>query len=228
MIAFIQPDQPLALSPGKIFTFLFVMLGPLKVIGPFGAMTAGHDTRFKRRLALDAIVIASIGTLAAVTLGVRILEKWGVSVGALLLTAGIILFLVALKVVLHQYDPHDQAAKDIPPPPATATAPPPGLAFSPLAFPTIITPYGVALLIVLVTLRTGQPALVAQVFGIAAVVLGLDYLAMLGAERILSTPKVRPVLGIVGTVLSVLQVALGVQAMLDALHLLGVPGLVTR
>jgi small neutral amino acid transporter SnatA (MarC family) len=39
-------------------------------------------------------VIASIGTLAAVTLGVRILEKWGVSVGALLLTAGIILFLV--------------------------------------------------------------------------------------------------------------------------------------
>ena len=227
MIAFIQPDQPLAISPGKIFTFLFVMLGPLKVIGPFGAMTAGHDRRFKRRLALDAIVIASIGTLAAVTLGVRILEKWGVSVGALLLTAGIILFLVALKVVLHQYDPHDQAAKDIPPP-ATAAAPPPGLAFSPLAFPTIITPYGVALLIVLVTLRIGQPALVAQVFGIAAVVLGLDYLAMLGAERILSTPKVRPVLGIVGTVLSVLQVALGVQAMLDALHLLGVPGLVSR
>jgi multiple antibiotic resistance protein len=203
------------------------MLGPLKVIGPFGTMTAGHDTQFKRRLALDAIVIASIGTIAAVTLGVRILEKWGVSVGALLLTAGIILFLVALKVVLHQYDPHDQAAKDIPPP-ATAAAPPPGLAFSPLAFPTIITPYGVALLIVLVTLRTGQPALVAQVFGIAAVVLGLDYLAMLGAERILSTPKVRPVLGIVGTVLSVLQVALGVQAMLDALHLLGVPGLVSR
>ncbi len=227
MIVFIQPDQPLALSPGKIFTFLFVMLGPLKVIGPFGAMTAGHDTRFKRRLALDAIVIASIGTLAAVTLGVKILEKWGVSVGALLLTAGIILFLVALKVVLHQYDSHDPAPKDTPPP-ATAAAPPSGLAFSPLAFPTIITPYGVALLIVLVTLRTGQPALVAQVFGIAAVVLGLDYLAMLSADRILSTPKVRPVLGIVGTVLSVLQVALGVQVMLDALHRLGVPGLVSR
>ena len=185
-------------------------------------MTAGHDRRFKRRLALDAIVIASVGALAAVTLGVRILQKWGVSVGALLLTAGIILFLVALKVVLHQYDPHDQAAKDTPPP-ATAAAPPPGLAFSPLAFPTIITPYGVALLIVLVVLRAGQPALVAQVFGIVAIVLGLDYLAMLSADRILSTPKVRPVLGIVGTVLSVLQVALGVQAMIDALHRLGVP-----
>ncbi len=221
MMPFIQPDQALALSPGKIFTFLFVMLGPLKVIGPFGAMTAGHDRRFKRRLALDAIVIASVGALAAVTLGVRILQKWGVSVGALLLTAGIILFLVALKVVLHQYDPHDQAATDTPPP-ATAAAPPPGLAFSPLAFPTIITPYGVALLIVLVVLRAGQPALVAQVVGIAAIVLGLDYLAMLSADRILSTPKVRPVLVIVGTVLSVLQVALGVQAMIDALHLLGV------
>jgi len=221
MMPFIQTDQALAISPGKIFTFLFVMLGPLKVIGPFGAMTAGQDRRFKRRLALDAIVIASVGALAAVTLGVRILQKWGVSVGALLLTAGIILFLVALKVVLHQYDPHDQAAKDTPPP-AMAAAPPPGLAFSPLAFPTIITPYGVALLIVLVVLRVGQPALVAQVVGIAAIVLGLDYLAMLSADRILSTPKVRSVLGIVGTVLSVLQVALGVQAMIDALHLLGV------
>jgi hypothetical protein len=62
---------------------------------------------------------------------------------------------------------------------------------------------------VLVTLRSGQPALVAQVFGIAAVVLGLDYLAMLGAERILSTPKVPPGARHCRTVLSVLQVALG-------------------
>ena len=222
-----QPDPTAPLSASKVFTFLFVMIGPLKVIGPFAKMTAGWEGSRKRRLAFQAITIAALGALAAVTLGARLLQKWGVSLGALLLTAGLVLFLVALDVVMRQYSSSTENTEEHAAP-ANPSSPLPSvraLAFSPLAFPTIITPYGAAVLILLVSLRAGQPAVLAQIVGLVALVLALDLVAMLTADRIMTTPAVRPTLGILGIVLSILQVALGVQAMIDALHLLGVPRL---
>ena len=71
MTTFFQPSPSDPFSPGKVFTFLFLMLGPLKVIGPFAAMTAGWDGSLKRRLAFRAIAIAAVGLLAAVTLGAQ-------------------------------------------------------------------------------------------------------------------------------------------------------------
>jgi multiple antibiotic resistance protein len=220
-----QPDPSAPFSPGKVFTFLFVMLGPLKVIGPFAKMTAGWDEGAKRKLAFQAIVLAAVGALAAVTLGARLLSKWGVSLGALLLTAGIVLFLVALDVVMRQYSSPETKEEKAATPVGSPHPSPGALAFSPLAFPTIITPYGAAVLILLVSLRAGQTAVVAEIIGLAALVLALDLVAMLTANRILTTPGVAPALGILGSVLSILQVALGVQAMIDALHLLGLPRL---
>jgi len=38
---FVQPSPSDPFSPGKVFTFLFVMIGPLEVIGPFAKLTAG-------------------------------------------------------------------------------------------------------------------------------------------------------------------------------------------
>jgi hypothetical protein len=43
MVLFQPPDPSSPFSPGKVFTFLFVMIGPLKVVGPFAKMTAGWD-----------------------------------------------------------------------------------------------------------------------------------------------------------------------------------------
>jgi multiple antibiotic resistance protein len=136
------------------------------------------------------------------------------------LAAGIVLFLVALRPVLEQYAPREPQPEA--PGPAAPPAPPSSaLAFSPLAFPTIITPYGIAVLLRVVTLR---PDNILQILGVAAVVLVLDLLAMLSADRILKTLLLGSALGIVGSVMAVLQIALGVQAVVDALHLLGAVG----
>jgi multiple antibiotic resistance protein len=207
-------------SLGKIFTFLFLTLGPFKILGPFASMTRGRDARFKRQLALLSFIISLIAILIASTIAVSILEKWGISTGALLLTTGIILFVVALKSVLEQYAPSDGASG----PEQQATTPPTpiALAFSPLAFPTIVTPHGIAVLILLATLSAGSG--IAPVLGLAGFVLALDVLAMLSADRILRTPFVKPFLGIVGAVLGVLQVALGVQAFIAGLRVLGIVG----
>jgi multiple antibiotic resistance protein len=207
-------------SLGKVFTFLFMTLGPFKIFGPFAAMTRGRDGAFKRRLAFEGIIISALAMLAAVTVGANTLDSWGISVGALQLAAGIVLFLIALKPVLEQYEPH----KDQPEASGSAAAPAPtasALAFSPLAFPTIVTPWGIAVLIMLATLRRDN---MLQILGVTAFVLVLDLLAMLVADRILKTPFVASALGIVGAVMGVLQIALAVQATVDALRMMGVVG----
>ena len=205
------------LSSGKAFTFLFVTLGPLKVIGPFVRMTRGRDARFKRSLALQGILIAIIATLVGGLVGSIVLEKWGVSLGALMLAAGTVLFLVALRPLLQQFQPDAQPApaSDGPPPSASA------LAFTPLAFPTLVTPHGIAVLVLLVTLNAGNVPGTVKVYELLGVVLALDLLAMLFADRIVKTPGVAPALGILGSVLGILQVALGIQAILTALRVMG-------
>ena len=106
-----------------------------------------------------------------------------------------------------------QRREVVPAPPEAA------LAFSPLAFPTIVTPYGLALLILLFTLHplgSGGVWVLAPV----AVVLALDLLVMLGAEQIAKIPFINPALDVLGCVMNVLLVALGVQVITDGFRLL--------
>ena len=205
------------LSLGEAFTFLFVALGPLNVIGPFATFTRGRDAAFKRGLAFRAFLVAAIALLFAATLGAKALQAWGISVGALLLAAGAMLFLVALQPVLAGYSPRGGQVQAIPAVPAPSE---PELAFSPLAFPTIITPYGLALLILLFTLYPfGSGGL--GILAIASFVLALDLLAMLCTDLLARIPLIKPGLDILGCVMGVLLVALGVQAVADGLRLLG-------
>jgi multiple antibiotic resistance protein len=208
---------------GRAFTFLFLTLGPFKVFGPFAAMTRGCDSSFKTRLAFQSILIAAAALLVAVTAGTRTLRSWEISVGALQLSAALILILVALRQILEQYAA-GHAPHEAPPVADPRPQPPSALAFSPLAFPTIVTPYGIAVLIMLVTLREGNTAVILQVYALTALVLALDLLAMLTADRILKTPVLAAGLAIAGVVMGVLQVAVGVQAFAEALHMLGLMG----
>lgn len=206
--------QTAPFSLGKVFTFLFLTLGPLKIIAPFADMTRGQDKTFKRKLAIQGILIGALGMLAATTLGASILQSWGVSSGGLLLAAGIVLFLIALETVLAQYKPkiHEE------PHPTNIPAASSSLAFSPLAFPTIVTPYGIAVLILLATLRSEH---LPEIFAVTAGILVLDFLVMLFADLILKSPIVSIILGIFGSVVGILQVALGIEVVLDGLFTLG-------
>jgi multiple antibiotic resistance protein len=79
-------------------------------------------------------------------------------------------------------------------------------------------------LAVALRLRPGNLA-VAEILALVAVVLVLDLLGMLFADHVLQTPLVSSTLLIIGSVMVVLQVALGVEIVLYALRLLGiVPG----
>jgi multiple antibiotic resistance protein len=206
--------QASLVSSAEAFTFLFVTLGPLNVIVPFATMTKGRASA--PRLAFKTILVATIALLVAATLGAKTLQAWGISGGALLLAAGAILFLVALQPVLSGYT----SGGALQSPAAADRAPSESeLALSPLAFPTIVTPYGLALLILLFTLHPLDSGGL-RILLIAAFVLALDLLAMLCTDLIAKIPFIKPALDILRCVIGVLLIALSVRVVTDGLRLL--------
>lgn len=210
------PAAPAPQHPdlSQVFVFFFLMLGPIKIVGPFVRITRALDDAARHHLAMRAFLISSASTVIAAVVGHTVLQNWHVSLGALLLAGGVVLFLVALQQVLQQY-----AA---PPPEALPAADGPGQAADAarIAFPTVVTPYGIAVVIIVLATSPGLT------YGIAviAILLGvmvLNLLAMLYARQILRTIGIMP-LQVLGAVLSVLQVALGVQMILWSLAMLGI------
>jgi len=194
----------------QIFTFLFLMLGPFKIIGPFAGLTRGVDAGLSRQIAIRALVYSALALLLAALLGETILDKYGIPLPILALSAGIILFLVALQNMLQQFVPLTSNDREV-------SAPTLSVAMTPLAFPTIVTPYGISALIVFLALSPDlQSRLLIGVIVLA--IMALNLVAMLSARPILRFLGV--FLQILGAVLSVVQVALGLQIISSSLRML--------
>ncbi|MGH8610109.1 MAG: MarC family protein [Gammaproteobacteria bacterium] len=197
----------------KIFAFLFLMLGPLKLLGPFVKMTQGADRRLCRQLAVRAFFIATLAVLVAGVVGQKLLTNFGVPLNVLTLAGAIILFLVALQVVLEQFSPPEPIGRQ----PAPPT---PKLALQ-LAFPTIVTPYGIAAVIIFMAISPdvrGKLTIAALLVGLMV----LNLLFMLYARPILHWLGMP--LQIFGVIIGVIQVALGLQIILVNLGALGIIG----
>src|SRR5262249_3088336 len=132
------------IGPAEIFTIFFVTLGPLKILGPFAQRTHGLDDATVRQISVRAFLLATIAVIVGGFVGRALLAKWEVSLGAMLIAAGIIFLLVALNQLLEQYGlPHAPDAAPLPAPPTAAALK--------LLFPIVLTPYGIATVIVLLT-----------------------------------------------------------------------------
>ena len=83
-----------------VFIAVFVLVNPLEGIPIYLAKTQGMTTR--QRLAIARTTATAIAVVLWVSLafGHLILELLGISVGAFTLSGGIIIFLIALKMVL--------------------------------------------------------------------------------------------------------------------------------
>jgi multiple antibiotic resistance protein len=203
--------QPI-MSARKIFLMLFLMLGPIKILVPFVNMTRGTDAKFQRHLATRAVLFSAAALALAGLLGRNVLENFNISVYVLALTGGLVLFLVALQTVLQQGAGPARPRPDDPPPDLQ-------LAYSPLAFPTIVTPYGIAAVIVFAALAQDSSEAKLVVAGVVLLILAMDWLAMLFANSILKWAGT--VLQVFAVVLGVTQIALGLQVIIHSLSMIG-------
>jgi multiple antibiotic resistance protein len=161
---------------------------------------------------MRTLLFSIAALLYAGALGTSMLDKYNISVAVLGLAAGVILFLVALKEILKQFG-KDEGSKALP----ESREP----RASRLAFPTIVTPWGVAAVIVFCELAQGDERALLTIAGITLAILMIDWLAMLFATTIIRWAQ--PALEVLAIVFAVFQVALGLQLMLQSLRAMGFP-----
>lgn len=192
----------------QIFTFLFLMLGPFKILGPYGKITRGAEDKLTRQIALRATLFSSLALLVAAFIGETIITRFGIPIPILSMAGGLILFLVALLNIIQQFSPPTMSDSPI-------TLPTLNMAINPLAFPTIVTPYGIAAVIVFLAI---SPDLKSKLI-VGAIILAIMMLNLFFMLIYRNISKVLAVaLPILGAILGVVQVALGLMIIYNSLH----------
>jgi multiple antibiotic resistance protein len=211
-----MPTDTLAavvIDPQRVFVILFLMLGPVKLLVPFVEMSRQSDPAFRRVLANRAIIFSAAALLLAGAIGDKMVANFGIPLPVLALAGGLILFLVALNTILEQFAAPSLLKPEGAPRDLHALT-------TRLAFPTIVTPSGVAAIIVFCALAKNDLGMLSAIGGITLGILLLDWLAMLFAESILRWGRLA--LQLFAVILGVIQVSLGLQLMLRGLSLSGV------
>lgn len=194
----------------QIFFILFLMLGPFKILGPFAKITRGATPGLANNIAIRAILLASIILLLAAVMGDQMLANFGIPIPILALAAGVILFMVALLNVLQQFETHPISNEPTTPPEMK-------VAMNPLAFPTIVTPYGVAAVIVFMALAPDMKGKM-LVGEIILIIMVINLVFMLVNRYIFKVMAM--ILPILGAILGVVQVALGLKIIYNSIDTL--------
>jgi multiple antibiotic resistance protein len=205
------------LSYADIAVLFFLTLGPLKAMLPFARAARGADRGFRRTAAWRGVVTATIIVLGVALLGPFVLSNWHVSVPAIVITCGIILFYQALRITMQTPAGISGLAGQE----ASPSQPSPTIAVFPVAIPAIVTAPGIAAIAAVVVIDSHDLAHQAGVVALLLAVMALNLLALLNNEAILRH-GLAGVLPVVGWVLAVLQASLAVQMVIFSLRLLEV------
>jgi multiple antibiotic resistance protein len=201
-----MPDAGVPLS--VLAPLLFTLMGPIAAMPLFAAATAGAERPLQRRIAIKAYLVALITLAIAVFVGSGVLSGWGVERASLIMAAGLILTITALRSIFGSGHGGADAAK---------AAPTEALAISPIAIPGLVTPMSVAVLVIFVSYFPATSDKLA-VMAVAAMVMTLNLGAMLGANWFMRVVGPSPLV-VLGGVFGVLQAAMGIDMIVNGVLL---------
>jgi len=200
------------------FVTFFVTIDPIGVAPIFVALT-GHATAHERRgMALRAPAIAALILLVFAVVGNAFLGWLGVSLAAVRIAGGALLFLLSIDMVLARRSGlrATTAAED-----AEAIDREDPTVF-PLAIPLIAGPGAITSVILLIGRYQGDVTMQGLVVAVMLAVIGLMLLSLLMAARITRLLGVTGV-NVLSRVLGIVLAALAVQLIID-----GVDGVIAR
>ncbi len=189
-------------------SLLFTLMGPIALIPQFAAATAGTERALSIRIALVALLTAFVTLGLAVFVGAAAMAKAGTSPSSLIIAAGLILTLTALRSFFGAATRVERDERK----PVTAA-----LGFSPIAIPGIVAPVGVAVLIIFASYFPSTADKLA-IMGVVAAIMLLNFAAMLGANWFMTRIGAAPLL-VLGAVFGVLQAAMGIEMLISGLKL---------
>ena len=190
------------------FLTLFVIIDPIGLSSLFLAVTEGYPAARRRSTAIRAVLIALMILVTFLFVGEPLLRYIGVTIDALRIAGGLLLFKLAFDMVVGKRERQTEEEED-----ETHTRD--DVAVFPLAIPLIAGPGAFATILVLATDINSQPEYLAVLIGALLIVLLLVYVGFR-----LATP-IHRVLGDTGTavvtrVLGIILAALAVQLVIDS------------
>lgn len=198
----------------KFFIVFFVVVEPISLIPVFSGLTEGASDRYKHKMAVKSVLVASGILLLFALAGAGFLAALGISLHSFRIFGGLLLFLIALEMVFAREsgtrtssDEKEESKKRA------------DISVFPLAFPFMAGPGALTTLLLWFgpIPVTEHPLQFALMFACALAVLGLCLFAMWVAA-----PLMR-VIGVTGTnvanrLFGVILGALAVQFVVDGLR----------
>jgi multiple antibiotic resistance protein len=192
---------------------LLVVIDPVGVAATYSVLTR-HDTPEGRiRVARMGVLIAGGILYFFAFTGHAFLVALGITIPAIRIAGGILLFVLATEMILVRQPSH----QIVPEPEQLAHGHRRDIAVFPLAIPYIAGPGAITSVVLLMGGAWERPWTVLGVFIVIGFALGLTYVSLRLADRLMRR------LGstgahVVGRVLGILLAALAVQFVLDGLH----------
>jgi multiple antibiotic resistance protein len=187
------------------FSSIFILIDPITVTIFFVSLIKDVNREHQLKIARDASIYALAILLVFAVGGYGILQIFGITLAALRIGGGVLLFLIGIEMVYARVSYTKQ------PIPQSAEAYAEDVAVTPLAIPIIAGPGAITTVIVLIGDAAGQgwPA-IAIVFAAIFVVIGVVYCAMIYSYVITRGIREKE-LKVVNRVLGLLLLAIGVQ-----------------
>lgn len=198
-------------SLSRLAIILFMTIGPIKIIPVFVRLTQNASEKIRIKLAIRSFALSTLAIFGVALSSQNILNKYSISLSALIAAAGIVLFIISIKMLLAQYDYTDNNPIPTPENPLTALV-------SPLTFPTILTPQGIALVMISMTIAQRLDNNAHKILGLIMVVMILNLICMLYARQILSFLK-PTLLQVLSLILTIIQLALAISFIFSAINL---------
>jgi len=189
-----------------LFSLLFMSMGPIHAVAVFARLGESDDDPAVRALADRSLKLLAIAFTLAVFLGNELIGAWGIKLPALVGAAGVILIVLPLHSILRAGHA-DRPGTDISEMPAAQ-----------VVFPGLFPPIAIALPIIF---AAATPDLVGKmiILGLGAIILALNWLALRYAKATVARIGHTP-FDLIGAIFAVLQIALGIQFVIDAWRML--------
>ena len=187
---------------------LFVVIDPIGLGPIFLGLTAGMPAKLKRKIGLEASIIAFFVLAGSALFGDWLLAKLGISLAAFRIAGGLLLFAIAFEMVFERRTER-KAEKS-----GTATGS--HIAAFPLAIPLMAGPGAITAMVLLAGRVSGDPIGFALLIASMAAMLLLAYVVLVSSsylERFLGKQG----LAVFGRLLGVLLAALSVQYVADGI-----------
>jgi multiple antibiotic resistance protein len=198
-----------------VFTIFFITMGPLRAVPTFARITAGIAPTDRRSLAWRGVLVATAVMLAVALVCAGIRDKWQVSWASMAIATGLLLLMSSLQTIHSLFSVDTHMA---PPAPPSAERPAPkGWAVMPVAIPGIVTPFGIAAVLLFLAADPGDARSQLQAAALIMLIMLINLAGLMFVRTVMRLVTPAGFL-VIASVFSILQAGLAIEFILTPLR----------